>query len=280
MKSLVAADAGRTDGEPAWRGGRSEALSLLDAIDTLSGYAERRDLPAERGTSRLSAHLKFGTCSVREVYYRVLHCWGEDHPLLRQLHWRDFFTQIAWHYPQVFGQPFDRRLTAMRWPNEKAKFEAWCQGRTGFPIVDAGMRELNHSGYMHNRLRMIVASFLVKDLHVDWRWGERYFAQRLIDYDPCVNNGSWQWAASTGCDAQPWFRIFNPWRQQQRFDPEGEYIRSWVPELAGLGAKALLQLECGGAPAGYPEPIVDHKSAALWSKESYRQALAAGNDQA
>jgi deoxyribodipyrimidine photo-lyase len=255
------------------RGGRSEALELLAAACKLRDYATTRDelgVPAGEGTSLLAAHLKFGTVSVREVHRALEHGLGSAHaaPLLRQLFWRDFFTHIAVHFPRVFGASFHERYDKIRWAdiargNGLAHWRAWCEGKTGFPVVDAGMRELIAAGLMHNRARMICASFLVKDLHIDWREGERFFAQHLIDYDPCVNNGSWQWAASTGCDAQPYFRIFNPWLQQQRFDPEGVYVKRWVPELSQLSAGVLHKLE-SQRPLGldesvYPRPIVVHK---------------------
>ena len=145
---------------------------------------------------------------------------SSNSPLLRQLYWRDFFTYIAYHFPHVFKQPFQPKFRRIVWKSDPEKFRFWCNGKTGFPIVDAGMRQLNMTGFMHNRVRLIVASFLTKDLHLDWKLGERYFAERLVDYDPCVNNGNWQWAASTGCDTQPYLRIFNPWLQQKKFDPQ------------------------------------------------------------
>jgi deoxyribodipyrimidine photo-lyase len=186
------------------------------------------------------------------------------------LYWRDFFTHVAYHFPGVFGNAFHERYNEIEWENDAGKFEAWCRGETGFPVVDAGMRELNTTGWMHNRVRMIVAGFLVKDLYVDWRWGEKYFAQRLVDYDPSVNNGNWQWAASTGCDAQPWFRIFNPWRQQEKFDPGCLYIKQWVPELEKYGPEIIHRLYRPDTRVkNYPEPIVDHKPASSAVKEIY-----------
>lgn len=248
----------REENRPSLKGGRSEALSLLSRLGTLAAYDEIRDYPEAAGTSRLSAHLKFGTCSVREVFHAIQESLGPDHSLLRQLYWRDFFTHIGYHFPRVFGQSFREKYDAVAWANDPVRFQAWTEGRTGFPIVDAGMRELNATGFMHNRLRMITASFLVKDLHVDWRWGERYFARHLVDYDPCVNNGNWQWAASTGCDAQPYFRIFNPWRQQQRFDPGCRYIYRWLPELGAFPPEQIHQWDRKHGRCGYPEPIVNH----------------------
>jgi len=258
-------------------GGRRRGLEILDRIDAFGDYAKTRDRVAdEDGTTGLSAHHKFGTVSIRETYHRAVAALGGDHELVRQLWWRDFFTQLAWHHPWVFGASFRPIYDRIDWENDEGLFAAWCEGRTGFPIVDAGMRQLAATGWMHNRARMITASVLVKDLHVDWRWGERWFARHLVDYDPAVNNGSWQWAASTGADAQPWFRVFNPWRQQKKFDPEAEYVRRWVPELAELEPAEILALE-RTRPAGlsredYPDPIVDHRQRAEQAKELFRAA--------
>lgn len=239
------------------KGGRKYALKTLNNIFKLSDYASVRDFPYIVGTSRLSAHLKFGTISVREAYQVIAGTLGEHHPLLRQLYWRDFFYHIAYHFPKVFGSSFQEKYDKVKWDYDEKKFAAWTNGLTGYPIVDAGMRELNTTGYMHNRVRMIVASFLTKDLHIDWRLGEKYFAQKLVDYDPCINNGNWQWAASTGCDAQPYFRIFNPWLQQKKFDPKCEYIKRWIPELKTIDAKTIHELDKNEIP-NYPKPIIDH----------------------
>ncbi|MEQ1486261.1 deoxyribodipyrimidine photo-lyase [Methyloglobulus sp.] len=248
-------------------GGRSQALSILDGLDRQIAYQAQRDYPALDATSKLSAHLKFGTCSVREAYYAIVQQLGPDHPLLRQLYWRDFFTHIAFHYPHIFGKAFHSRYDNLAWDNDRDYFQRWADGNTGFPIVDAGMRELNATGFMHNRVRMIVASFLTKDLHISWRWGERYFAQHLVDYDPAVNNGNWQWAASTGCDAQPYFRIFNPWLQQQKFDPDCHYIYRWIPELNGVSAKSIHNWHSKHSGAIYPAPMVDHARESQMTKE-------------
>lgn len=252
------------------RGGRAEGLSILKGISRLKKYATQRDIPGANGTSGLSAHLKFGTISVREAYGAVAKTLGPSHPLLRQFYWRDFFTHIAHHHPRVFGHAFNERYDKILWADNPSAFAAWKEGRTGFPIVDAGMRELLATGYMHNRVRMIVASFLVKDLHIDWREGERFFAQHLVDYDPCINNGNWQWAASTGCDAQPYFRIFNPWLQQERFDPDCEYIKKWIPELRNLTAKAIHGLATQRPlDSKYPLPIVDHSIESMKAKAMF-----------
>ncbi len=239
-------------------GGSTEALNILESLVRFKDYQETRDFPALEKTTFLSAHNKFGTVSIREVYEIFCRRLGKTHPLVRQLYWRDFFSQIAFHFPHVFGGAFRKQYDKIDWENNEDYFAKWCEGKTGFPIVDAGMRELNTTGFMHNRVRMITSSFLVKDLHIDWRWGERYFAQQLLDYDPCVNNGSWQWAASTGCDAQPYFRIFNPWLQQKKFDPECVYIKKWVPELASVPAKTIHSLGEKPSPLFYIPPIVEH----------------------
>jgi deoxyribodipyrimidine photo-lyase len=252
-------------------GGRTAALARLEQLTDCRDYQRQRDYPALSATSGLSAYLKFGCCSIREAYYAVIEALGSEHPLLRQLYWRDFFTHIAFHFPHVFGHAFNRKYDAISWRNNQAEFLCWSEGRTGFPIVDAGIRELNQTGCMHNRVRMIVASFLVKDLHISWVWGERYFAQHLIDYDPCVNNGNWQWAASTGCDAQPYFRIFNPWLQQKKFDSECQYIKRWIPELRPFSAAVIHQWHKKQAVCDYPEPIIDHALRSQQAKALFQQ---------
>lgn len=254
--------------------GRDGALAILRDIEALADYEGTRDFPAiTGGTSRLSAHLRFGTCSPREAWHAIARGLGKGHALLRQLYWRDFFTQVAFHHPHVFGQAFRREYDAIPWRDDDADFTRWCEGKTGFPIVDAAMHELVETGYMHNRVRMVVASFLVKNLHIDWRKGEAFFARYLIDYDPCVNNGNWQWAASTGCDAQPYFRVFNPWRQQQRFDPDATYIKRWVPALADWDAGDIHRIEKDAS--GYLSPIVDLKASAAEIKARFKDAAQA-----
>ena len=254
------------------KGGRAEALSLLKHIKDLKDYHIIRNIPALHGTTRLSAHNKFGTISIRECYAAIVRDLGKGHTLINELHWRDFFTHIAFHYPHVFGESFHRKYQDITWSQNEKHFQAWCEGRTGFPIVDAGMRELNTTGYMHNRVRMIVASFLTKDLHIDWRQGEKYFAQKLVDYDPAVNNGNWQWAASTGCDAQPYFRIFNPWIQQQKFDADCLYISYWIPELSMVPPKNIHELYKMKMKfmTNYPDPMIDHSIESQKAKMMYK----------
>jgi deoxyribodipyrimidine photo-lyase len=250
--------------------GMSGARSLLaDFAPRMASYRTARDLPAVNGVSHLSAHNRFGTISIRELARKAWTAQGEGPATwLSELVWRDFYFQILWHHPHVVTGAFRREYDAIRWPGTEAHFAAWCEARTGYPIVDAAMRQINATGYMHNRLRMVVASFLVKDLLVDWRRGEKYFADNLIDFDLAANNGGWQWAASTGCDAQPYFRIFNPVSQSERFDPGGKFIRRYLPELARVPDRfvhapwtmpAAEQAACGCAVGrDYPAPIVDH----------------------
>lgn len=241
-------------------GGRKNALKIVESLKNFKTYEQTRDTPSI-DTTLLSAHNKFGTLSIRELYWHMRESLGQVGPsgLIRQLYWRDFYYHIAYFFPQVFGHAFQEKYDDLTWSLSKKNFESWCNGMTGFPIVDAGMRQLNTTGFMHNRVRMIVASFLVKDLHINWLWGEKYFAQKLIDYDPCVNNGNWQWAASTGCDAQPYFRIFNPWLQQKKFDPECTYIKEWIPELKKVSNKVIHNWEKEDSPKlNYPRPMVNH----------------------
>lgn len=257
----------------AAKGGRTEGERLLANLSRYENYGQERDFPALGATTGLSAHLKFTTLSPREIYHQLRQLFGFEHELIRALHWRDFFTSIAYFFPYVFKGAFHAKYDQIVWENDEKKFKRWCEGQTGFPIIDAGMRELNTIGFMHNRVRMIVASFLTKDLHIDWRWGERYFAQKLIDYDPAVNNGNWQWAASTGCDAQPYFRIFNPWLQQEKFDPDCLYIKRWVPELKSYSSKTIHTFfkQSGGLFSGsYPEPMVDHSVESKKALQSYK----------
>jgi deoxyribodipyrimidine photo-lyase len=251
--------------------GMSGARVLWDEFRAgrIKRYGAVRDFPAVKGVSYLSVHLRFGTISIRELVRTAL-AEGAD-SWLNELIWRDFYFMILDRFPQVERQAFKPEYDAIRWQNWPEGFAAWCAGRTGYPLVDAAMRQLNYSGWMHNRLRMVVASFLCKDLGIDWRLGEKYFAERLNDFDLSANNGGWQWAASSGCDAQPYFRIFNPVTQSEKFDPEGKFIRRYVPELAAVPNKYIhapwlmgrIEQVALGVVIGrdYPGPIVDHAQA-------------------
>ncbi len=221
----------------------------------ISNYKNTRDLPALDGTSRIGVHLRFGTVSIREVTNIAREM---SQTFLNELIWRNFFIDILFHFPHVVQNSFKPKYDFIAWRNNEKEFEKWCGGETGFPMVDAGMRELNKTGFMHNRVRMVTASFLVKHLLIDWRWGEAYFAEKLLDYELASNNGNWQWAAGCGCDAAPYFRIFNPESQQKNFDPKGEYILKWVPEYGTVN---------------YPNPIVDHKFARERVMKVFKEAL-------
>jgi deoxyribodipyrimidine photo-lyase len=225
------------------------------SISILSDYAASRDYPSKNGTSRLGVHLRFGTISIREAVQ-----FGQTYSdtWLNELIWREFYSMILAHFPEVTNNAFKPAYDFIAWRNDENEFEKWCNGSTGYPIVDAGMRELVSTGYMHNRVRMIAASFLTKHLLIDWRWGEAFFAKHLLDFDLASNNGGWQWAAGTGTDAQPYFRVFNPTSQTDKFDKEFEYIKKWIPEY---GTKS------------YPQPMVDHQMARKRAIETYKAAL-------
>ena len=253
------------------KGGRRNALKILNNLSSLKNYKTDRNFPALDFTSYLSAHNKFGTCSIREEYWKIHNQLGPDHELITQLYWRDFFTYVMYHFPYSFSKPFRKKFSKITWNKNKKLFQKWCDGMTGFPIVDAGMRQLNSTGFMHNRVRMIVASFLTKDLHINWKWGERYFAKKLVDYDPCVNVGNWQWAASTGCDSQPWFRIFNPWLQQQKYDSDCEYIKKWIPELKEFTPREIHKWFSFTGKSEYPNPVVVHHEESYHTKEMFRK---------
>ncbi|MEO1434038.1 MAG: deoxyribodipyrimidine photo-lyase [Bacteroidota bacterium] len=224
-------------------------------------YSETRNFPAVNGTSKLGIHFRFGSISIREKARKAQQL---NDTYLNELIWRDFYAQILYHFPHVVGNPFREKYKFIEWRNNEAEFEAWCSGQTGYPIVDAGMRELNNTGYMHNRVRMIVASFLTKHLLIDWRWGEAYFARKLLDFDLASNNGGWQWAAGCGTDAAPYFRVFNPYSQQAKFDKDFKYIKRWVPEY---GTEA------------YVPPIVEHKFARERCLAAYKSGLAEADRQ-
>jgi deoxyribodipyrimidine photo-lyase len=235
-----------------------------DFLTRIDRYHEARDFPAVKGCSYLSPHLRFGTLSIRQLaataHAESLQAKGKGAEVwLNELIWREFYQQILWHRPDVVSHAFKPDYDALVWDESPALFAAWQQGRTGYPLVDAAQRQLLQSGWMHNRLRMVSASFLTKDLGIDWRRGEVHFADWLLDYDLASNNGGWQWAASTGCDAQPYFRIFNPVTQSERFDPQGKFIRRYVPELQDVPDKFIhAPWKMPAPPANYPAPVVDH----------------------
>lgn len=239
-----------------FQGVRGSFPSVDVSEGLIKNYAETRDIPSVLGTSRLSVHLRFGTISIRKLAQKALLL---NEKFLNELIWRDFYMNILWHFPHINeGKAFRKEYDRIEWRQDERDFRRWCEGKTGFPIVDAGMRELNATGFMHNRVRMIVASFLVKDLLLDWRLGEAYFAEKLLDFDFSANNGGWQWAAGSGCDAAPYFRIFNPDSQTKKFDPDLKYIKRWIPELNSFE---------------YPRPIVDHAKARERTLAAYKKGL-------
>ena len=234
--------------------GSSIGVPPLD-LSVVPTYKDTRNFPSVHGTSRIGPHLRFGTLGIRSLVKQVV---KQEGTYLSELIWREFFMQILHYFPRVVNENFKTKYNAVPWRNNQEEFNAWCSGTTGYPMVDAGMRELNSTGYMHNRVRMITAGFLCKHLLIDWRWGEAYFAKKLLDYELAANNGNWQWAAGTGCDAAPYFRVFNPTTQIQKFDKQLEYINTWVPELNTLQ---------------YPNPIVEHKFARERAISTYKEAL-------
>ena len=266
-------------------GGERAALRRLDRfLDTAAArYAEDRDRPDLDGTSRLSPYLRFGAVSVRQCFARAQAAVEADpgrrrgvSKWLDELIWREFYSAILEEHPRVLRENYRKEFDTLAWNDDADGFSAWCEGRTGFPLVDAGMRQLRETGWMHNRVRMIAASFLTKDLLIDWREGERFFFEYLVDGDPATNNGGWQWAASTGTDAQPYFRIFNPVAQGKRWDPEGRYVRRWVPELRDVPDRDLHAPQEGQLFSDYPAPILDHAERRAVALERYQQAREQG----
>ncbi len=261
------------------RGGKQ---LLEDFEDRMYQYKDARNFPAVKGVSYLSVHLRFGTVSIRHLARQARNRMDiGSQTWLSELIWRDFYFQILHHNPQIAaGKAYKAEFENLPFPNNQTLFKAWCEGKTGYPLIDAAMRQINQTGFMHNRLRMVAASFLVKDLLIDWRWGERYFAENLIDFDLSANNGGWQWAASTGCDAQPWFRIFNPITQSEKFDPQGKFIRKYVTELSQCSDKEIhapwqippLRQQSIDIVIGkdYPAPVVDHATQRVLALNLYK----------
>jgi len=242
-------------------GGRKKALEILGKLKKgqFDNYDKDRDYPYLDRTTKLSAYIKFGCLSIKEIYYSL----PLTHGIIRELFWHDFYANITFYFPYIFNNSFIKKYDAVKWNNNEELLNKWKQGKTGFPIVDAAMRQLNTIGWMHNRCRMIVASFLVKNLLIDWRKGEEYFAKSLVDYDPSSNNGGWQWCASTGTDSQPYFRIFSPTLQMKKYDPDCIYIKKWVKELKDVPIKVILNWETKQDPKiNYPNPIINTKTTA------------------
>lgn len=265
--------------EPGEKAARARMKKFLG--HPLASYAEVRNFPADEGTSRLSQDLRYGLLSIRELFQKCEEAAGAlpasgrkgAQTYMSELIWREFYMQVLWHSPDVLEQEFNPVFRGMKWPGKKEHFARWCEGETGFPLVDAAMRQLNQTGFMHNRARMIVAMFLTKDLHLDWRLGESYFMQQLTDGEIASNNGGWQWSAGTGADAAPYFRIQNPWTQTKRYDSDGEYVRRWVPELREVAAEKFFTPPKDGKPLAksYPAPIVDHSEAREKTLKLYAQ---------
>ena len=256
------------------------AATWQDFQKRMAGYKQYRDFPAVKGVSYLSVHLRFGTISIRRLVSEAfMHADEGSATWLSELVWREFYMQFLWHHPNVAHEAFKAEWRQQPWGNRQDWFDAWCDGQTGYPIIDAAMRQLNQTGFMHNRLRMIVAAFLIKDLDINWQWGEAYFAQQLLDFDLSANNGGWQWASSTGCDAAQPFRIFNPILQSRKFDSDGKFIRKYVPELAMLDQEQIhapwemtvMARQMSGLVLGkdYPFPLVDHDLARKKALEKY-----------
>jgi deoxyribodipyrimidine photo-lyase len=236
-------------------GFKTSSVKVIDyRLEHLDDYETVRNYPAQDATSYLSPHLRFGTIGIRELFHKIL---SDNTSFTNELIWREFFMQILFHFPDVVEHNFKRKYDGVQWRNNEEDFKKWCSGETGYPMVDAGMRQLNETGYMHNRVRMVVASFLCKHLLIDWRWGEAYFAKKLLDYELSANNGNWQWAAGTGCDAAPYFRVFNPTEQIKKFDSKMTYIKKWVPEMDELNYR----------------PMIDHKFARERALEVYKTGL-------
>lgn len=259
-----------------FRGGREEGLRRLRSIGTQNNYEETRNMTWVP-TTELSAYIKFGCISIREVANAIVKKFGKNHGLLSQLFWREYYATVAYTFPKVLqGKNYSDRFKNIKWRTSTRDFEAWCKGCTGYPIVDAGMRQLNSMGYQHNRLRLICSNFLNRILGIDWREGERYYAKMLTDYDPAINNGNWQWIASTGVDPKPYNqRLFNPWLQSKRYDKDAKYIKKWIPELKSIPANHLHDWEKHATKydnIDYPEPCVDYKTARMRSLKQYKNS--------
>ena len=255
------------------KGGRTNALKILNKLDDYSHYnSKRNDLTYE--TTQLSAYIKFGNVSIREVYHKLKSQVSSNNQLFKQLYWREFYYYIAFYFP-IFGKSMKPKYDKIKWKTNSSIFKKWCEGKTGYPVVDAGMREMNETGYMHNRSRLITSNFLVKLCLISWEKGEKYFAKKLTDYDPSVNNGNWQWTSGSGADSQPYFRIMNPWTQSEKFDKDAEYIKKWVPELKDIEPKHIHNWEKfhNQYDINYPKPIIDYKLSRKETLDTYKKYL-------
>ena len=265
-------------------GGRSNGLSILKNIKNFKDYTKKRDMLTYK-TTFLGAHLHFTTVSIREVFHKMKDKLGKNSGLISELHWREFYANITYEFPHILqgqlkgtNKSYKEAYDNIKWSYDKKLFEKWCEGQTGFPIVDAAIRQMNKTGYMHNRCRMIIASFLTKDLHIDWTWGEQYFASKLVDYDPINNSQGWQWSTGNGTDAQPWFRIFNPWTQQKTWDSNTEYIKLWVPELKDVLPNDIhnwfkSEIRDKYSNVKYPAPIINHDEERKETIKLYKNGL-------
>jgi deoxyribodipyrimidine photo-lyase len=253
-------------------GGRKNAIQQMRiAAKNIKTYQKTRD-QLSHSTSELSAYIKFGCVSIREVYRE----FRTNDEFIRQLYWRDFYANVLYSYPHVFGSAMKPNYQKISWKHNASWFQKWCAGMTGFPVIDAGMRQMNTTGYMHNRARLLVSCFLVKTLLISWEKGEKYFAQKLVDYDPASNNGNWQWIAGTGADSQPYFRVFSPWEQAKHCDPDCEYIKKWIPELRGVANKDILNWETAWSKyreVKYPKPVVDFREQKDLALKMYSSAF-------
>ena len=248
------------------KGGRENALKILKKLKEgiFDNYDEEREYPYLDKTTKLSAYIKFGCLSIREIYYSL----PTNHGIIRELFWKDFYANISYFFPYIFGSSFNKKYTHIKWDNNEELFKKWMEGKTGFPLIDASMRQLNKTGWMHNRCRMLVSCFLVKNLYIDWRLGEKYFASKLVDYDPSSNNGGWQWSASTGTDSQPYFRIFSPSAQLKKYDKNCRFVKKWIEELRDVDNKIILKWEENPSSIYY-KPIVDIKKTSQRFKTSF-----------
>lgn len=278
IEKIIRNDLKNTDDEllytlPDYKATSKEATKRLANIKNHKKYALQRNMLALH-TTRLSPYIKFGLLSIREVYHRIKDLFGNKHDLIKQLYWREFYYNLAYNVPRVLkGKSYKEHYDKIKWSYDKKLFDKWKTGNTGFPIVDAGMRELNETGYMHNRTRLITSNFLIKLLGIDWKEGEKYYSSKLVDYDPSVNNGNWQWSSSSGADSQPYFRIMNPWLQSKKYDPDCDYIKQWIPELKHVDNKDIHKWDTKHDlyyNIDYPKPCINYEKSRKQIKKIYK----------